>query len=197
MACRATWKRQTSEGRALLESEELIFRGDFRLVVPFREVSEATARDGKLVLVFKGGRASFALGARAESWAHKIRAPKSLIDKLGVKPGARVALLGVRDAGFSADLAARSCTTVARLDGAAEHVFLAAESRADLRRLAAIQRAMKRDAAVWVVRPKGSAAITEADMMRAGREAGLVDVKVVAFSPTHSASKFVIRVKDR
>jgi hypothetical protein len=34
-------------------------------------------------------------------------------------------------------------------------------------------------------------------VMAAGRTAGFVDVKVVAFSPTHSALKFVIPVKDR
>jgi len=33
--------------------------------------------------------------------------------------------------------------------------------------------------------------------MDAGKSAGLVDVKVVGFSPTHSALKFVTPVKDR
>lgn len=33
--------------------------------------------------------------------------------------------------------------------------------------------------------------------MAAGKAAGLVDVKVVSFSPTHTAEKFVIPVKDR
>jgi hypothetical protein len=33
--------------------------------------------------------------------------------------------------------------------------------------------------------------------MVAGKAAGLVDVKVVSFSATHTAEKFVIPIKDR
>jgi hypothetical protein len=33
--------------------------------------------------------------------------------------------------------------------------------------------------------------------MKAGKTAGLVDVKVVRFSDTHTAEKYVIPVKDR
>jgi hypothetical protein len=50
---------------------------------------------------------------------------------------------------------------------------------------------------VWVIRPKGSDRISENDVMAAGRAAGLYDVKVVRFSDTHTAQKFVIPKKDR
>jgi len=45
---------------------------------------------------------------------------------------------------------------------------------------------------LWVVAPKGVKEITEADVLAGGRKAGLVDVKVVRFSETHTAHKFVI-----
>jgi hypothetical protein len=48
-----------------------------------------------------------------------------------------------------------------------------------------------------VIRPKGKAVITESDVMAAGKKAGLVDVKVVSFSETHTAEKFVIPVAKR
>ena len=48
------------------------------------------------------------------------------------------------------------------------------------------------EGALWVIRPKGSPAITEAEVMAAGKRAGLVDVKVASFSGTHTAEKFVI-----
>ena len=48
-----------------------------------------------------------------------------------------------------------------------------------------------------MIRPKGVKTITEADTMAAGKAAGLVDVKVVKFSETHTAEKFVIRVSER
>ena len=48
-----------------------------------------------------------------------------------------------------------------------------------------------------MIRPKGTKAITEAATMAAGKAAGLVDVKVVKFSETHTAEKFVIPVAAR
>jgi hypothetical protein len=42
------------------------------------------------------------------------------------------------------------------------------------------------------VRPKGVPEISEKDVMDRGRAAGLVDVKVCAFSATHTAEKLVI-----
>jgi len=51
--------------------------------------------------------------------------------------------------------------------------------------------------ALWIVRPKGTAAISDADVIAAGKIAGLVDVKVVRFSDTHSAEKLVIPLAKR
>ena len=56
---------------------------------------------------------------------------------------------------------------------------------------------MKRDGSLWTIRPKGSPHVSESDVMKAGQAAGLVDVKVVRFSETHTAEKFVIPVKNR
>ncbi len=50
---------------------------------------------------------------------------------------------------------------------------------------------------IWVVAPKGVAEITEADVLAAGRKAGLVDIKVVRFSATHTAHKFVVPKAQR
>jgi hypothetical protein len=56
---------------------------------------------------------------------------------------------------------------------------------------------VKGRAALWVVYPKGQKSITEADVIGAGRKAGLKDVKVVGFSATLTALKFVIPVEKR
>jgi hypothetical protein len=50
---------------------------------------------------------------------------------------------------------------------------------------------------LWIGYPKGQKQITENDVIAAGRKAGLKDVKVVGFSPTHTALKFVIPVEKR
>jgi hypothetical protein len=79
----------------------------------------------------------------------------------------------------------------------ADHIFLRAETPADLRKIATLKKALRKAGSFWVVRPKGVKAITEAGTQQAGLDAGLVDVKVVSFSPTHTAEKFVYRLVDR
>jgi hypothetical protein len=56
---------------------------------------------------------------------------------------------------------------------------------------------MKGSASLWIVYPKGQKHITENDVLAAGRKTGLKDVKVVGFSPTHTALKFVIPLAKR
>ena len=76
--------------------------------------------------------------------------------------------------------------------GVTDIVFYGADRREALARLPQLKRALKQNGALWIIRPKGSQAITESEVMAAGKKAGLVDVKVVSFSPTHTAEKFVI-----
>src|SRR3979490_3346113 len=102
--CLVRLGKQESEGKALLETSEILFRGDFRLKIPFSAIKSAKAVDGELRLQTAEGLAVFHLGAAAEKWCEKILHPKSRIEKLGVKPEARVSLLGDLDAGFLAEI---------------------------------------------------------------------------------------------
>jgi hypothetical protein len=121
-----------------------------------------------------------------------------LIDKLGVKPGERVAVLGVESAEFLTDLAARvpGYSRGERLAGA-DLIFFSAESLADLSRLKSLSRSIQKAGAIWVVYPKGQQHIREIDVINAGKAAGLTDSKVCSFSFTHTALRFVIPLKDR
>jgi hypothetical protein len=196
--CTLTFGRTKAEGKALLETDALIFRGgDVRLSVPYRDITSVTATAGALRVESGSGVAVFAIGSAAAQWADKIRNPPSRLDKLGVKPGAVVIVLGVEDDAFAAELAAREAQVLTRLGGEADVVFLGAERRERLEKLVSIQRHLKRDGAIWVIRPRGIDAITERDVMQAGKVAGLVDVKVARFSDTHTAEKFVIPVSRR
>ncbi|MGZ4146061.1 MAG: hypothetical protein ACXVPP_12990, partial [Actinomycetota bacterium] len=114
-----------------------------------------------------------------------------------VKPGQRIALIGRFDGDFAEQLRARGASVARRRIRDADQVFLAAHKTADLARIAALKADLRKDGALWVVRPKGTKAITESETQEAGLDAGLVDVKVVSFSPTHTAEKFVFRLKDR
>ena len=135
---------------------------------------------------------------------NKPRAPerdyshRALIDKLGVKPGQRICVLGVSDAAFLKDLGAR-VPDFARDQqrDAADLIFLGAEDLKALDRLKPLANAIQKNGAIWVVYPKGQQHIREADVMVAGKSAGLTDVKVCRFSETHTALRFVIPVARR
>ena len=191
--CTARFGGRTSEGRLLLETDELVFRGDRRLIIPLEEVTSASVEDGWLEVVHGSERASFRLAAQAQAWADRLRGPKPLLDKLGVKEGMRVSVLRMDDAGFVAELRARGAdVSVGRRRSNADLVFLGAEHRRDLARLALMESAIGRDGAVWVVFPKGRREIRDVEVIEAGVAAGLVDTKVARFSESHTALKFVI-----
>jgi hypothetical protein len=195
IACTASSDGRRVEGRAQLETGELLFRGDgLRLRIRYASVTAVRAHDGVLEVDHDGATSSFVLGDKAARWADRIANPKTVIDKLGVKPGQRVALRGMAADGFEADLVARGAEIV---DADADHLFVAVETREDLAALPGLVPLIARNGAVWTVRRKGRKDLTEADVMAAGKAAGLVDVKVVRFSETHTAEKFVIPVADR
>jgi hypothetical protein len=124
------------------------------------------------------------------SYDHKSRS-----QKLGIKAGQSVLLVGVTDAHFLAEV--QGCGARITRTGALDLIFCLVETRAALQTLPELAKRLKRDGALWTLRPKGSPHISESDVMKAGKAAGLVDVKVVRFSDTHTAEKFVIPVKDR
>jgi hypothetical protein len=194
--CRAKFGSKSSAGRALLETNEIIFRGDFRLKIPLNEISAAKASNGKLAITFSEGEAIFDLGPAAEKWAHKILHPKSVIKKLGVKPSQKIAVLGVTDESFLSDLATIAKYSV-HVSQNSDAIFFAAENLQDLKKISALARALAPAGALWIVYPKGRKEIRETDVIAAGRAAKLKDVKVVGFSATHTALKFVIPVADR
>lgn len=119
--------------------------------------------------------------------------PKPRLDKLGVKPGMRVALLGLDDPAFERELATRDAVIGRRLSREAAIVFLWAQTPKDLARLKTIARGMARDAALWVLRPKGVTTLNENHVRDAALALGFVDVKIASFSDTVSAVKLVIR----
>ena len=71
------------------------------------------------------------------------------------------------------------------------------ERKATLERLETLKRSIKPNGALWVLWPKGRRELTGNDVRRAALAHGLVDVKVVAFSATHSGLKLVIPLARR
>jgi hypothetical protein len=197
--CTVQFNGQRSEGKALLETDYLLFRGTFRLKIPHKAITKLDAQHGTLRVTFSDGIAIFELGASATTWAEKIKNPRSLLDKLGVKHGMRVAVLGVDDEKFTEQLAQRT-TDIARRTPKKDTdiVFFGAHAASDLSRLTKLREHLTPAGAIWVVHTKGKgAAFKDVDVFAAAKTAGLVDVKVASFSATHTAEKLVVPVKLR
>ena len=126
-------------------------------------------------------------------YSHRTR-----LEKLGVKPEWRASVIAVGDPEFLKELrGAAAEVVVGRAAKDSDAVFFGAIDAKELARLPLLKTSMKQNGALWVIRPKGRPEISERAVMAAGKAAGLVDVKVVSFSPTHTAEKFVIPVANR
>lgn len=189
------------DGKALLETDDLIFRGadGFRVKLPLKSLANVRAVAGELSFDAPNGPFVLELGEKAVRWAERIREPRSLLDKLDLKPTHAVAILGGRDATFVKELGGRvGSVTLGRVPKASDVIFLWAETPTALRRLATLTRTIARDGAIWVIHPKGAASkLRDVDIFAVARKVGLTATKVARFSETHTAEKLVIPVAKR
>lgn len=179
------------EGRLQYEPPKLTFRGAQRRVWSGEDLAGVRAEGGDLVLA-DGAR--FALGEKpAASWAEAIANPRGRLDKLGVKPGMRVAVVGVADDALAGELAGRGAAPVGEVS-ALDILFYAADSADELARIGGLVPALAESGALWVVSRKGKAAtVKDVEVMAAAKSFGLVDNKVVGFSETLTALRFTRR----
>jgi hypothetical protein len=205
------------EVRALLEMDHLLIRGQSGLKIAFSEIRSSKAEAGVLTLERDAGPISLELGPLASKWAEKIANPRTLVQKLGVKPGTVVVLDGSFEDSFRTDLVRAGATLQldhdcspdipvrgrvgARMQldcgGEAGLILLLADEPERLSRLQLLRQQIRANGCIWVVHPKGGRQPTERMVMDAIKASGLVDVKVARFSDTHSAQKAVIPLRDR
>ena len=124
---------------------------------------------------------------------------RELLDKLGVKPRAKVALVDFDEPWFTDQLRERTGDILksARAKDC-DLVFFGANNLASLRRIGTLKRVIKPGGAIWVIRLKGGRGpIGDTDVIEAGLQAGLVDNKIASFSDTQAAMRLVFRLKDR
>jgi len=132
---------------------------------------------------------------------------RSLVQKLGIKEGFRIALVNPPD-NYSATLGPlpkgvvvtgpRAMRRAASLD----FIHLFSQERSDLeKRLSMLKQSMSPMAALWVSWPKGSSGVqtdlNENRVREIALKNGLVDVKVCAVDETWSGLKLVYRRRDR
>ncbi len=207
--CELRLEGASHEGKALLETDELLFRGDttgrgksaprgFRLAIPLKSIRSVSGDESALRVRFSGGDATFLLGKQSEKWAERIRSPKSLIDKLDVKAHHTVSVVALDDEDFISALRERAARViVGRLAVSSNIIFLGAETIAALARLSKAKSAITRDGAMWVVHPKGTSGLRDLEIFAEAKRIGLTYTKVARFSATHTAEKLVIPKSER
>ena len=196
--CHAKFGRESGEGKALLETDDLLFRGDFRVKVPLRDIVAAKVKDGVLTIEWPEGRLALTLGRSADKWAQAITSPKTVVEKLGVKPGMKVVLVGRFETSFRTDVmnALGEKPGVKPVAGC-DMLFVWMVHPNDTDKLADLAPAVFPDGALWAVYPKGRRDLSEDTVRRAARESGLVDIKVVRVSEALGAVKLVIPKAER
>lgn len=189
--CNAKYNGRRSQGTALLETDHILFRGEFRVKVLFRDIVQLAADADSLVVVTSDGELDLQLGPAAARWKEKIQNPPSLLKKLGVKPGLRVAVENVHDPEVLDGIGPVAAS------GKVDLFLVGVDSAEELQKIRSAKTRLNSNGGLWIIYPKGQKHIRETDVINAGRAAGLKDVKVAAFSPTHTALKFVIPVEAR
>ncbi|MEX0683706.1 MAG: hypothetical protein WD904_13335 [Dehalococcoidia bacterium] len=98
-----------------------------------------------------------------------VLSDKPLIDKLGVKPGIRVAVINIDAPLFLASLRERADVVVGEVTPGTEMAFLGVDGAEGMARLRELRDLIARDGAVWVINPRGLKGFNSNDVMRLGR----------------------------
>lgn len=181
--CHAEWPGGAGEILALLETRELILRGDLRRTLKLDALQNVRVDGETLVFRHRDEDIALRLGtASAQSWATKIATPPpTLAAKLGVIG------VGVRIVGEIDDPALKAALDQA---GSGEPALTIAQV-ADP---AALDRAVADagDGPLWLAYVKGKASpYNETAVRTEMRDRGWIDVKVSGVSDRLTATRFV------
>ena len=114
-------------------------------------------------------------------------------EKLGVKPGQGVAVVGRVDVGSDLDTLGAKAASVEKADW----ILLAIDVANDLRALAIVRKRMHDDRVLWCVYVKGRKELSEKHVREHALAGDLDDVKVMSWSETHTGLKLVVRKERR
>jgi len=194
--CTCRWGDREGRVTALLESSELILRGDIRVRAALHTFEHVRARADKLEFTVAGERVALKLGEScARRWADAIAAPPpTLARKLGIDSATRLHFTGSIDD----DALREALANAAAIDvsvGEADLAIIRTDDRFALLRW--VDAAAAFDAAIpptWIVYIKGRGApLGESSVRELMREHAFIDTKVAAVSQRLTALRFAQR----
>jgi hypothetical protein len=188
--CDCIFDGTTTKVKALLESEELILRGDINVRAPLHALHHVRVESASLCFNLDKGPIRLDLGAAAaKSWAKKIKSPPpSLADKLGITGKTVRTIVPRSDRALDSALG-----SAALISGRNPDVILAfidtSESLAATLQTAKVQ--LARSIPIWLIYRKGPGhPINESAIRTCLRAHGLMDTKVSSVSPELTAIRF-------
>jgi hypothetical protein len=165
-----------AESTVLLETDELIVRGEARVRIPRASIERVTARAGVVTITSPNVVVTLSLDEKsAAAWRKKLEEPpKRLIDKLDVKPDMKVWLFRVNDETLAAQVAERT-SNVVRGNSASkcDAVFVGVDNLAQLERIERAIEAITDRGAIWVVHPKGAGGVADTAIFSKAKSLGL------------------------
>jgi hypothetical protein len=194
--CKCDWAGTLATVKVLLETNELIVRGELRKRIPFKELEEVTALPDRLCFKVAGEPVQLLLGKdQAQKWAVAIKAgPPSLARKLGITGQTTVRMIGsTSDRALNAALAEAANVSARNPD----LIVACVETPADLdAALKAANAQLQKAVPIWLVYAKGPGHPIDETVIRTTlRAKRLIDTKVASVSAKLTALKF-IRRKD-
>lgn len=189
--CKIHFRGGAAEGKALLEGESLILRGDIRGRISRSAITGIEVRGGLLTLVADGHPLTLDLGAKeAARWhAALIKPAPTLGAKLGISAASRVFVVGAL---CDPDLAA--VVEPARTSSLphAQMLLAVVLDTCDLDNALAAAK-LKPTLPLWCVYRKGKAPVSDGLIRNRLRNEGMIDTKSCAVSELLTATRYGFR----
>jgi hypothetical protein len=188
------WGNETGNCKVLLETTELVLRGELRHRVPIAGLEDVAVSGDELRFRVDKEKVALSLGSElAQKWAKALATPPpSLAKKLGISASSRLLVIGEVD---SPELSA-AVSEAASIDGTDADLMIISVTSAHELNLA-VNKLQKRRAGVppfWIVYPKGPGQeFGESSVRAVLRERGFIDTKMASVSPRLTALRFILR----
>lgn len=193
MKAAVTVGTKKAQCNVLLEGTEIVIRGEVKRKVPRERMKGLAAAGGVLSFVDGGDRVKIELGEKAAgAWLHAIENPRSRVEKLGVKAGMKVCVLGDAGGDAVAEVEAATGTKASRrLVKSADVVLLVVREVDELERLEVAKGSLATGGVVWVLWPKGRKDLRHEEVVASAKRLGLSQTKSVGFSEELSGLRLV------
>jgi len=191
--CTCRWAGQKAEVKALLETPDLILRGEIRRRIPFAAMRDVETGAGGLCFTVDGEKVALEIGAEcAQKWLKTIQNPPNLAKKLGISAATIVRVIGSHDdKTLNAALAEAAATSS---KSATLIVAIVDTPVSLLDALAACKSQTDKGLPLWLIYKKGPGHALNEHMIRdIVLPTDLVDNKVSAVSSLLTAIRFVRR----